>query len=50
MDSPAIKNLEYLRMLIAAARQAANEDAERLRMLRYPDTGTSMLTVSREDR
>jgi len=37
MDSPAIKNLEYLRLLIAAARQAASEDAERLRMVRYPE-------------
>lgn len=50
MDSPAIKNLEFLRMLIAAARQAASEDADRLRMVRYPDVGTSMITVNQGDR
>ena len=38
MDSPAIKNLEFLRMLIAAARAGApGEDASRLRMARYPE-------------
>ena len=37
-------------MLIAAARQEASEDAERLRMVRYPDTGTSVNEEQREER
>jgi len=37
MDSPAIKNLEFLRMLIAEARASDPQaDQDRLRMLRYP--------------
>jgi len=51
MNDPAIKNLEFLRQLIAAARAAeAGTDMERLRMMRYPNAGTSMITAKQEDR
>jgi hypothetical protein len=48
MDSPAIQNLEFLRMLIAEARRGVPmEDMEKLRMLVY---APPMISEPQEDR
>lgn len=50
MNDAAIQNLEFLRQLIAAAREdEAFKDAERLRMLQY-GLGMNQLTAGQEDR
>lgn len=49
MDQPAIQNLDFLRQLIAEARQSLSyEDMERLRMLYGMGVGTD--SVTQEDR
>jgi hypothetical protein len=49
MDQPAIQNLDFLRQLIAEARQQPSyEDMERLRMLYGMGVGTD--SVTQEDR
>lgn len=48
MDSPAIQNLEFLRMLIAEARRGVPmEDMEKLRMVVY---APPMISEPQEDR
>lgn len=47
MQDPAIENLDYLRLLIAAVRSEM-DDMERLRM--YSGSGLGMDSVTGEDR
>lgn len=49
MDGPAIQNLDFLRQLIAEARQSEEfKDALRLRMLQGYGIGTDAMTNQQE--
>lgn len=51
MSDPAIQNLDYLRQLIAEARQdAPQEDMEILRMLQGYGVGTDQMTQKNGER